>query len=73
MYHDQVLTAYKSLFGHRAVNATLGLPFLRTSPDHGIAEDIIGKNMANPLSLIEAIRFFNYIRFKYKIGNKRHV
>jgi len=62
MYHDQVLTAFKSLFGYNAVNVTLGLPFIRTSPDHGTAEDIVGKKMANPISLIEAIKFFNYIK-----------
>jgi len=62
MYHDQVLTTFKSLFGYDAVNITLGLPFLRTSPDHGIASDMVGKKIANPKSLIEAIKFFNYIK-----------
>ena len=62
MYHDQVLTTFKSLFGYKAVNVTLGLPIVRTSPDHGIAEDIIGKKRANPYSLLEAIKFFNYIK-----------
>jgi len=62
MYHDQVLTTFKTIFGYNAVNVTLGLPFLRTSPDHGIAEDIVGKKLANPESLIEAIKFFNYIK-----------
>ena len=62
MYHDQVLTTFKSLFGYKAVNVTLGLPIVRTSPDHGIAEDIIGKKRANPNSLLEAIKFFNYIK-----------
>ena len=62
MYHDQVLTTFKSLFGYKAVNVTLGLPIVRTSPDHGIAEDIVGKKRANPDSLLEAIKFFNYIK-----------
>jgi len=39
----------------------LGLPYIRISPDHGVAEDIIGKKIANPKSLIESIKFFNYI------------
>ena len=62
MYHDQVLTPYKSLFGYDAINVTLGLPFFRTSPDHGIAEDIICQNKASPESLIQAIKFFNYLK-----------
>ena len=62
MYHDQVLTTFKTLFGYRAINVTLGLPIVRTSPDHGIAEDIIGKKRANPNSLLEAIKFFNYTK-----------
>ena len=62
MYHDQVLTTFKSLFGYKAVNVTLGLPIIRASPDHGIAEDITGKKRANPNSLLEAIKFFNYIK-----------
>ena len=39
MYHDQVLTPFKALYGFDAVNITLGLPYIRMSPDHGIAED----------------------------------
>ena len=62
MYHDQVLTTFKTLFGFDAVNVTLGLPILRSSPDHGVAEDISGKKKANASSLIEAIKFFNYIK-----------
>ena len=61
MYHDQVLTPFKALFKYNAINVTLGLPFIRVSPDHGIAEDIVGKNIANPNSLIYSIKFFNYI------------
>jgi len=62
MYHDQVLTPFKALFKYKAINITLGLPFIRVSPDHGIAADIIGKNVANPNSLIESIKFFNNIK-----------
>ena len=56
MYHDQALIPVKSLDFHRGVNITLGLPFIRTSPDHGTAFDIAGTNQANPLSLISAIQ-----------------
>ena len=61
MYHDQVLTPFKALFKYDAINITLGLPFIRISPDHGVAEDIVGKGSANPESLIKSIKFFNYI------------
>ena len=56
MYHDQALIPIKTLDFDRGVNVTLGLPFIRTSPDHGTAFDIAGKGLANPQSLIEAIR-----------------
>lgn len=56
MYHDQALIPIKTLAFDRGVNVTLGLPFVRTSPDHGTAFDIAGKNQANPRSLIEALR-----------------
>ena len=62
MYHDQVLSPFKALFEYDAINITLGLPYFRISPDHGVAENIIGKNIANPKSLIESIKFFNYIK-----------
>jgi 4-hydroxythreonine-4-phosphate dehydrogenase len=54
--HDQALIPIKTLAFDRGVNVTLGLPFVRTSPDHGTAFDIAGKGVANPSSLIEAIR-----------------
>jgi 4-hydroxythreonine-4-phosphate dehydrogenase len=57
MYHDQVLAPFKALFGFDAINITLGLKYLRISPDHGTAQDIIGLNKANPHSLITAIKF----------------
>ena len=63
MYHDQVLTPMKSIFGFNAINITLGLPFLRITPDHGPNEKMVGKNQSNPESLIDAIKFFeNYAK-----------
>ena len=62
MYHDQVLTPYKALYNYDAINITLGLPYIRISPDHGVAENIIGKKIANPKSLVESIKFFNNIK-----------
>ncbi len=59
MYHDQVLTPIKTLFEYDAINITLGLPFLRISPDHGPNEKMMGKNLSNPLSLIKAIQFLD--------------
>ncbi|WP_440676106.1 4-hydroxythreonine-4-phosphate dehydrogenase PdxA [Candidatus Pelagibacter sp. HIMB1593] len=59
MYHDQVLTPLKTLFEYDAINITLGLPFLRVSPDHGPNEKMMGKNLSNPLSLIQAIKFLD--------------
>jgi 4-hydroxythreonine-4-phosphate dehydrogenase len=56
MYHDQALIPLKTLNFSAGVNTTLGLPFIRTSPDHGTAFDIAGKGIADPTSLIEAIR-----------------
>jgi 4-hydroxythreonine-4-phosphate dehydrogenase len=55
MYHDQALIPLKTLDMDRGVNVTLGLPIVRTSPDHGTAYDIAGKGIANPASLIAAI------------------
>jgi 4-hydroxythreonine-4-phosphate dehydrogenase len=62
MYHDQVLTPFKALFKYDAINITLGLPFIRISPDHGVGENIVGKRIANPQSLVESIKFFNIIK-----------
>ena len=55
-YHDQALIPIKTLAFDDGVNVTLGLPFVRTSPDHGTAFDIAGKGVANPSSMIAAIR-----------------
>jgi 4-hydroxythreonine-4-phosphate dehydrogenase len=56
MYHDQALVPIKTIAFDDAVNVTLGLPFVRTSPDHGTAFDIAGKGLARPDSLVAAIR-----------------
>jgi len=59
MYHDQVLTPIKTLYEFDAINITLGLPFIRVSPDHGPNVNMIGKNTSSPLSLIKAITFLD--------------
>jgi len=59
MYHDQVLTPMKTLYEYDAINITLGLPFVRISPDHGPNEKMLGKNVSNPLSLQKAIKFLD--------------
>ena len=59
MYHDQVLTPLKTLYEYDAINITLGLPFIRISPDHGPNETMLGKNLSNPLSLLKAIKFLD--------------
>jgi 4-hydroxythreonine-4-phosphate dehydrogenase len=56
MYHDQALIPIKTLAFDHAVNVTLGLPFVRTSPDHGTAFDIAGSGKADPSSLVAAIK-----------------
>ncbi len=62
MYHDQVLTPIKTLFEYDAINITLGLPFLRISPDHGPNETMLGKNLSSYLSLYKAISFLEKIK-----------
>ena len=62
MYHDQVLTPFKTLYQFDAINITLGLKYLRVSPDHGTAVDIIRKNSANYHSLFKCIKFLNNLR-----------
>ena len=59
MYHDQVLGPIKTLFEYDAINITLGLPFLRITPDHGPNKKMIGKNKSNPISLIKALNFID--------------
>ena len=58
MYHDQVLAPFKALFKFDAINITLGLKYSRTSPDHGVAKEIIGKNKANQ-KFIKLYKFFS--------------
>ena len=59
MYHDQVLTPAKTIFGFNSINITLGLPFIRISPDHGPNSKMLGLNKSNPDSLIEALKFLD--------------
>jgi 4-hydroxythreonine-4-phosphate dehydrogenase len=58
-YHDQILTTFKTKFNYNAINITIGLPFIRISPDHGVGTEIIGKGVADPKSFKEAIKFFS--------------
>jgi len=60
MYHDQVLTPIKTLFEYDAINVTIGLPFIRVSPDHGPNESMLGKNRSNYLSLLNSIKFLDF-------------
>ena len=62
MYHDQVLTPIKTLYEFKAINVTLGLPFIRISPDHGPNNQMLGQNKSDPTSLQEALKFLNKIR-----------
>ena len=59
MYHDQVLSPFKTLYKFNAINLTLGLKYIRVSPDHGVAFDRILKKNSNPESLLDCIRFIN--------------
>ena len=59
MYHDQALIPIKTLDFYSAVNITLGLPFIRTSPDHGTALDIAGTGTAKETSLVAALKLAN--------------
>ena len=59
MYHDQVLIPFKNFFKFDAINITLGLKYLRISPDHGVATNLIGQKKANPKSLISCIEFLD--------------
>ena len=62
MYHDQVLTPLKTLYNFKAINITLGLPFLRISPDHGPNIGMLGKNKSDPSSIFYAMRFVNKVK-----------
>ncbi len=61
MYHDQVLTPIKTLFKFKAINVTVGLPFIKVTPDHGPNQEMIGKNISDPSSIIYAFKFLNEI------------
>ena len=61
MYHDQILTPLKTLFGFNAINLTLGLPFIRISPDHGPNNKMLGQKRSDPSSLREALIFLRKI------------
>ena len=62
MYHDQVLAPFKAIFHFKAINVTLGLNYIRVSPDHGPALNLLGKNKANYISLMECIKFINRLK-----------
>jgi 4-hydroxy-L-threonine phosphate dehydrogenase PdxA len=62
MYHDQVLAPFKAIFHFKAINVTLGLNYVRVSPDHGPALNLLGKNKANYASLMECIKFINRLK-----------
>jgi 4-hydroxythreonine-4-phosphate dehydrogenase len=68
MYHDQALIPAKTLAFDQAVNVTLGLPFIRTSPDHGTAFGIAGKGTARPDSLIAALKLARFLADRSKAG-----
>ena len=59
MYHDQVLAPIKAIYEFDAINITMGLPFLRATPDHGPNKQMAGKNISNPTSLIRALEFLD--------------
>ena len=61
MYHDQVLTPAKTLYKFEAINITLGLPFLKITPDHGPNYQMIGRNKSDPSSIFYAFNFINKI------------
>ena len=58
MYHDQVIAPFKTIFKFNAINVTLGLKYLRVSPDHGVAQNLINKKR-HPTSLIKCLNFIN--------------
>ncbi len=62
MYHDQVLAPFKTIFKFEAINITLGLKYLRLSPDHGVAKNIIKKKIANHTSLLRCVEFLNKVK-----------
>ena len=73
MYHDQGLAPLKAVAFDTGVNWTLGLPFVRTSPDHGTAYDIAGRGIANPSSMIAAIRLAKKLAGKSVVSGQESV
>ena len=71
MYHDQGLAPLKMVAFEQGVNWTLGLPFIRTSPDHGTAYDIVGQGKANPSSMLAAIRLAKQLAGKPQMNTAR--
>ena len=62
MYHDQVLTPIKTIFNFKAINVTIGLPFIRISPDHGPNSIMLGKNKSDPSSFEYAMKFIEKLK-----------
>ena len=62
MYHDQVLTPIKTLFKFNAINITIGLPFIKVTPDHGPNQNMIGKNISDPSSIFYALNFLDKVK-----------
>ena len=62
MYHDQVLTPIKTLFKFKAINITIGLPFVKVTPDHGPNYEMLGQNRSDPKSILYAFDFLNEIK-----------
>ena len=62
MYHDQILTPFKTIFGFNASNITLGLPFIRMSVDHGPNEKMLGKNKSSTESLVNIFNFISSLK-----------
>ena len=62
MYHDQVLTPAKTIFKFEAINITIGLPFIKVTPDHGPNIDMVGKNKSDPSSIFYAFEFLDRLR-----------
>ena len=62
MYHDQVLSPVKTLFKFKAINLTLGLPFIKITPDHGPNHQMLGKNRSDPSSIFYALNFLNKVK-----------
>ena len=62
MYHDQVLTPAKTIFKFEAINITIGLPFIKVTPDHGPNIGMVGKNKSDPSSIFYAFEFLDRLR-----------